>query len=519
MFLGVLLLAFGCTRDSGDGGLPVDDRVLRRGNGGDPGTLDPAQATDVHAFNILVDLYEGLITEAADGDLIPGVAESWHISDDGLVYTFMLRDDARWSDGSRVVASDFVTSLQRAVAPGIAAPYGFLLEPLAGFDAIQSGEAPPEALGVVAATADTLQMTLSKPTAQWLSVLALPVAYPVKSASDGTVLTNGPYKLLERQAHGVVRLEKNGYYWSADTVAIDKVEYHAIVNPVAELDRYRAGELDITHIIPSEHVASLRAERPDEVRIAPFLALYYLAFDLTEPPLDNRSLRAALSIAVDRETLVALTGRGERPAYGVVPPNMSGYDNASHGWQDHTRTERVDKARRFYADAGYGPDRPLELQLAYDVGDIHEKVALAVASMWQDVLGVQVNLEKMEWKLFLDTRDNRPAWQVMRFAWTGDYNSPATFLDIFRSDSLQNLSGYRSERYDELLDEAAGQTVPAASASLMQAAEQHLLEDYPIAPLYFFVSKHLVRPGISGFEDNVLDRHPSRFLDLPDPDL
>jgi len=218
MFLGVLLLAFGCTRDSGDGGLPVDDRVLRRGNGGDPGTLDPAQATDVHSFNILVDLYEGLITEAADGDLIPGVAESWHISDDGLVYTFMLRDDARWSDGSRVVASDFVTSLQRAVAPGIAAPYGFLLEPLAGFDAIQSGEAPPEALGVVAATADTLQMTLSKPTAQWLSVLALPVAYPVKSASDGTVLTNGPYKLLERQAHGVVRLEKNGYY----VILVDK---------------------------------------------------------------------------------------------------------------------------------------------------------------------------------------------------------------------------------------------------------------------------------------------------------
>ena len=515
---GVLLFSLfftvGCAKGPDDGVAENTKTILNRGNGGEPGTLDPALATDIHAFNILVDLYEGLVAEAADGRLIPGVAESWQVSNDGLVYTFKLRNDARWSDGSAVTATDFARSLQRAVAPATASPYSFLLQPLAQFDAIQASELPETALGVVAESDSTLVITLSRPAAHWLSVLTLPVAYPTKLASNQTPLTNGSYVLSQRKFDGVTRLEKNEYYWSADSVAIDEVFYHAVVDPVAEYNMYRTGELDITHIVPSEYVAALRTERPDEIRIAPLLALYYLAFDLTEAPLENRNLRAALSLAIDRQILADIIGRGEQPAYGIVPPGVSLYENFNYDWRDFSAGERVQLAREFYERSGFGQGNPSQLKLTYDVGDIHEKVALAVASMWRDVLGVDVALEKLEWKLMLDTREQRSEWQVMRFAWFGDYNGAETFLEIFKSDNLQNLSRYQSARYDELLDAARDQPDPEISASLMRDAEQHLLEDFPIAPLYFFVSKHLVRPGISGFEDNVLDRHPSRFLDI-----
>ena len=517
-FLGILLcsllVATACETEPDNAAPPTESKVLHRGNGGEPGTLDPILATDIHAFNVLADLYEGLVAEAANGDLIPGVAESWQVSEDGLVYTFTLRNDARWSDGSRVVASDFVESLRRAVSPATASPYSFLLEPLSRFEEIQSNGAAASNLGVVARGDTTLVMTLSRPAAHWLSILALPIAYPTKRADDGIMLTNGAYKLAEHRTDSVIRLEKNAHYWSAESVAIDNVVYHAIVDPLAEYNMYRTGELDITHIVPSEQVAALQLNRPDELRIAPSLALYYLAFDLTEAPLTNRSLRAALSMAIDRQTLVNLIGRGEQPAYGIVPPGVADYENFSYAWNTLSAAERLRIARKHYADAGYGPDRPLQIQLTYDVGDIHEKVALAVAAMWRDALGVDVTLEKMEWKLLLDTRERRSDWQVMRFSWFGDYNSPEAFLEIFESTSLQNLAHYRNPDFDNLLGSARSEPDIKSSAELMRAAEQQLLTDYPIAPLYFFVSKHLVSPGISGFEDNVLDRHPSRFLDI-----
>jgi ABC-type oligopeptide transport system substrate-binding subunit len=518
LVIGICFFAAGCAESPGSGAAEHGNKVLRRGNGGEPGSLDPALASDIHAFGILVDLYEGLVAEAADGSLIPGVANSWQVSDDGLTYTFRLRNDARWSDGAAVDASDFVRSLRRVVAPETASPYAFLLAPLQNFEAIQAGELPGSELGVRAESDQTLVMSLSTPAGHWLSILAMPIAAPTRPNVAGTVVSNGPYRLADRQAGGLIRLERNAHYWSADSVAIDTVEYHPIVDETAELNRYRSGELDITYTIPSEHFAALQADIPAEVRVAPSLALYYIAFDLTEPPLDSRPLRRALSMAIDRQTLVKLIGRGEQPAYGVVPPGVSGHRNASYEWNGVSDDERIRAAREQYALAGFDSENPLQLKLSYDVGDIHERIALAVTSMWRDVLGVQTTVEKMEWKLLLDTRDQRSAWQAMRFAWFGDYNGPMTFLEIFQSGNPQNLARYTGDDFDELLASAAETVDPDAHAQLMHAAEQTLIDDYPIAPLYFFVSKHLVRPGISGFENNVLNRHPTRFLDMADED-
>jgi oligopeptide transport system substrate-binding protein len=263
----------------------------------------------------------------------------------------------------------------------------------------------------------------------------------------------------------------------------------------------------------------LKTDMPDHVRIAPSLALYYLAFDLTEPPLDDRLLRQSLNMSIDREQLVSIIGRGEQAAFGIIPPGVANHDGARFAWHNLPADEREAQAQELYRRAGYSDETPLAIQLTYDAGDIHEKIALTVSAMWRDVLGVDVTIRKMEWQYFLATRENRSEWQVMRFAWSGDYDDASTFTNIFRSSDPQNLSAYANPDYDQLVADASAERNGQRRAATMKAAEAMLLDDYPIAPLYFYVSKHMVIPEITGFESNALDRHPSKFLSkgLTDP--
>jgi len=528
LLFGLLLLVLsGCgeTHQSDVGTTAPDAPVLRRGNGGEPGTLDPLLAEDVHAFNVLRDLYEGLVSEAADGSLVPGVARQWDVSDDGLQYTFQLRDEALWSDGSSVVAGDFVASFRRALSPDSQSPYAFLLHPILNARAVASGEKPVTELGVKALGSKTLQIMLHSPTDYFPGILAMPIAFPLfqGDALDARQFSgpeffvgNGPYVLRERQVGLRIRLEKNPRFREAGAVRVPIVDYLPIEDPDAEYRMYRAGDLDITATIPPAQIASIRSNRPEEARISPSLALYYIALDLSESPMNEAPLRQALSMAIDREVLVDLIGRGEQPAYGVIPDGVSGYEGAHFDWQDESQSERQQRARALYFAAGFGPDKPLSFTLMYDVGDIHETVALTVTAMWRDVLGADVKLDKREWKYFLDTRNNRAEWQAMRFAWFGDYNDASTFLDIFRSDSPQNLSGFRSQEYDGLLDSAARTLESVTRSEFMNEAESHLLNASPIIPLYFFVSKHLVSPRVANYESNILDVHRSQYIELTD---
>lgn len=508
-------------------GAPVIDEAqgpstVRRGNGDDPATLDPALAEDVHTFNVLVDVYEGLLAESADGSLIPGVAESWEISEDGLVYRFQLRAAARWSNGDQVQAPNFVTAFRRVAAPESQSSYGFLLEPIENFASVADGSLSEEMLGVRVIDDQTLEVRLSSPSTHMLAVFAMPIAFPVygdnpisaQFSDADQFIGNGAYVLADRQAGGPILLQRNEHYWDKESVAIEQIEYFPIINAATELNMYKAQELEITGTVPPGSFQSLRDQMPNELRVAPALALYYLAFDLTEAPLDNLKLRQALSMAIDRDELVQIIGRGERAAYSVVPPGVSNYVGPSYGWHDLDSIEREQRAKESYEDAGYDAANPLSVKITYDVGDIHETVALAVTSMWKDVLGVEVELEKKEWQLFLATRDDRPDWQIMRFSWFGDYNDATTFTDIFRSDSEQNLPKYTSERYDALLGQAAMESNLETRMDILTQAENLLINDYPIVPLYFYVSKHMVKPHVAGFEDNVLDRHPSKYLSI-----
>lgn len=480
-------------------------RILR-GNGGEPGSLDPALAEDVHAFNILIDLYEGLVTIDALGNLVPGAAESWTASDDGRTFRFHLRPGLRWSNGDELTAADFVRGLRRVASPATASSYAFLLHDIENFDDVVTGQAPPERLGVSSVSDTVLEIRLASPSQDLLAILAQPVASPAHVSGNASV-GNGAYTLAERQAGSII-LRSNRFYRDADKVQVDEIEYVAIVDPASELNAYRAGDIDITNTIPGELFDNIRKNHPAETYVAPILALYYLAFDLGEPPFDNGALRRALTMAIDRRQLTELIGRGEQPACSIVPPGVDGHENVEYAWCVDDQHDERDAALAAYAESGYSAETPLRLRYIYDAGDpVHERVALAVSAMWQDVLGVQTTVEKRDWMYFLDTRWSRQDWDVMRFAWFGDYNGAHTFLDIFHSTSEQNFAGFRNDAYDDLLED------PRRSST---DAERHLLNEYAIAPLYFFVGKHLVKPYIRGFENNVMDRHPSRYLSIDD---
>lgn len=484
--------------------------TLNRGNGGYPGSFDPLLAEDVQSFRVLGDIYEGLVVADAKGAIAPGVAETWSVSDDGLRWTFKLRSNARWSDGTAVRAQDFVRSFRRLVADGVDSSYEFLLAPIKHFDATNAGDRSVE-LGVKALDSSTLAIELEQPTPYWLSVLSMPIAMPTPEGGDAVY--NGAYVLSEARPNAEVVLERNEDYWDIDAVAIERVVYHSIVNPTTELNQYLAGELQIAVNLPGEEIGALREKHSDELMIAPTLGLYYIAFDFAEPPTNVREVREALSMALDRQQLTTLLGRGEQPAYGVVPNGIPGYDPARAEWQTLSLATRQAHARAVLEATGYSEAEPLALRLVYDSGDIHERIALIVKSMWEEIGAVEVILDKREWQYFLATREHREEWDAMRFAWVGDYNDPTTFLDLFASGSAQNLPGYSSSTYDELLSTAA-QLSGSERAQILREAENTLLQDSPVAPLYFFVSKHLVDSRVGGFQDNATDRHLSKYLTL-----
>lgn len=525
LLLAVLAVAAGCGGPATDPGLAGAGTELRRGNGGDPGSLDPVLAEDLHAYNVIADLYEGLLTAKADGGIAPGVASSWEVSPDGLTWRFTLRPQAIWSNGERVTAHHFVHGLRAGVNPASRSPNAFLLSPLANADAILRGERPPESLGVFAQGDGQLVLKLERP-AGWLpTVLTMAIAMPrlpdVHDVADSysvpaKFVGNGPYRLAAWRPGGDILLERNPQFHASDTVAIETVRYLPLVDPAAEYNQYRAGDLDVTATVPPSQFESVTVERPCELQSSPGLGLYYLAFDVTEPPLDDPRLREALSLAIDRERLVALLGRGEIAAHGLVPPSVAPDAPSAYDWRTLDRESRERRARAALAGSRSAGSPP-HIELTYDAGDVHRQVALAVRAMWQEVLGVDATLRQLEWKAFLDLRADRGSWQVMRFVWVGDYDDASSFTDLFASGGENNLPGYANPRYDGLLRQAANAAEPAVRASRLAEAERTLLADYPIAPLYFMTNKHLVAPRVAGFLPNPLDRHPSRYLRLRDP--
>lgn len=493
----------------------VQADTLRRGLGPEPDSLHIHRAQGLAAVNLLHDLREGLVTFDVHGEPTPGVASSWETFEAGLRYRFTLRPDARWSDGSAVTAEDFVRAWTLALSPATAAVNAALLKDVLNAEAVLKGELAPGELGIKALDPQLLEIRLARPVPWLTELLAHPVSYPLPR-NEGDDLRNAPvngaYQIEEWLPRSVIRLKANPYYHSADDVYFQQVEYFPIEEASTELSKYRAGELDITETIPAGRFDWLRANLSADLRISPYLGSFWLGLNMQDPVLrSSTELRHALALAIDRATLVRVVlGAGELPAFGVVPPGMADYTPQSMRLSDATQAQREAEAKDLLKAADLGSDLPL-LQLRYNTSGVHRRVAIAVAAMWKQVLGLNTELINEEWKVFVNNRRLGIVTQVFRGGWIADYADPTSFLEQFEQDSELNVTFSNDPEFDRLMAGASLMTGPDRMRELEQA-ESRLLEFLPVIPLYHYVSRHLVKPGLGAYADNIRDIHLSRYL-------
>lgn len=519
--LAALAAVAGC---GGEHEKPESTGTLQRGLAADAETLDPQKGRSTQAADIQRDIGEGLFTYALGSVPEPAAVERWEMSGDGLTYTFYLREGLRWSNGDAVTAEHFVAGMRRLVDPATAAFYAEMLIDVENAEGIISGDIPVSMLGVEATDDRTLVMRLVRPTPYLVGILAHPSTFPVHTPSlaehgeqfarPGKYVSNGAYVLDAWIPGSLISLKRNEHYWNNAATAIDAVNYHVLVQDTAELNRYRAGELHVTSTVPSDSFAQVREEFGDQLRVAPFLAIYYLGYNLTKPPFkDNPALRQALAMAIDREELTGkVTARGETPAYSWVPPGIAGYEPVRMGFAALGKEEREQLARRLYKEAGYGEDNPLEVELRYNTSDTHRRIVVAVQSMWREVLGFEATLVNEEFQVLLANMRDAEVTQVFRSSWVGDYIDPNTFLAVLRGNNPQNMPRYQSAEYDDFMARAGAQVDPAQRKLYLEEAERVMLGDYPVIPLYFYVTRNLVHPDIEGWGDNPLDYHYSQRL-------
>lgn len=485
---------------------------LHRGVGPEPDALDIHLAQSISAFNVLRDLNEGLLTFDAKGQLIAGVAKHWTVDITGRLWTFELDPNAKWSDGTAIEASDFVAGWQRAIDPMTGSPTAGMLEPINNATAIRMGQARLDALGVEAIDSQTLLVTLNEPT-PWFEEL---LTHPAMAPWSGEVPRySGAYRLVQRLPGAHMRLEKNDHYRQADKVAIETVYWHVIEEPNVELSRFRADQLHITETIPPGRVEWLREEVGDALRISPYLGTFFLAYNVARAPFEDQpELRKALSLVIDRALLTRqVLGAGEEPAYALVPPSLPGWQAGRPAWADDSMAQRIEKAKTLYEAAGYNEDKPLVVELRFNTSLNHRRMAAAVGAMWKEHLGVQARLVNEEWKVFVANRRQGRITQVVRGGWIGDWQDPANFLQLFVSDSPLNYTFWSDPSFDVLMARSASQAGQERMATLKNA-ETHLLDQHVIIPLHYYVSRHLVKPEVIGFEDNLMDVHLTRWLAL-----
>ena len=490
--------------------------TLHRGLGPEPDSLDIHQAQGLPAIQILRETREGLTSFDAAGNIIPGVAASWQVLDDGRTYRFELRDNARWSNGDAVTPEDFVRAWRRAFSPATLARTASLLAPVVNAQEVLEGAAEPATVGIKALSATSLEIKLDMAAPWFLEILAHPVSFPLHADDmDKPVQApvNGAFMIDSVTPHAMIRLKKNPNFHAADSVALDIVEYLPIEDPTSELSRFRAGELDVTETIPAGRHDWLRTYMADELNVSPYIGSFWLGLNLgREPFVDNIKLRRALSLAVDRTIIARLVvGAGELPAWSIVPPGIDGYSPQAFAGSELDKEARHQEAKRLYKEAGYGDNKSLLVELRYNTSTQHRKIALAVSSMWRQVLGVDSELVNEEWKVFVNNRRQGVLTQVFRGGWIADYADPTSFLDLFRSGNELNTTFYKNEVFDRLMDQAAVMQ-GAERMQRLQRAEVQLMKDMPVIPLYFYVSRHLLRPTVSGFEPNVRDIHLSRYM-------
>jgi len=523
---GFFLVSAGCVKRESPVQAGNREQVLHLNVSYEVTELDPHLVTGLAETRVLSALFEGLVgPDPVDSHPIPAVAESWEISPDGLKYTFHLRASARWSDGSPVTAQDFIASWRRALTPSLAADYANLLYVIQGAEAFNKGAAAFEQVGLAALDARTLRVTLDHPTPYFLSLLTNMVWFPVplrviekngpadQRGNPWTrperIVSNGPFNLTAWKQNQFIIVEKSKTYWDAAQVRLNAIHFYPIDSLDVEERAFRTGQLHLTGSVPAAKIETYRRDAPQLLRIDPFLDTYFYRFNLRRAPFGDVRIRRALALAVDRAAIVNKVLHGlYLPATGLTPPNTAGYTfTASPGLPTD-----FDAARRLLADAGYPGGKGLPVvEILYNNNENHRLIAEAIQEMWRRELGVEARLASQELKITFTARSTGD-FQILRSDWVGDYNDPATFLEIFRSDSGNNYTGWASPEYDSLLFAAARTLDPAARFALFQKAEALLLEAAPIIPIFYYTHVFLAQPSVKGWHPTLLDVHPFKYV-------
>ncbi|EBA10778.1 peptide ABC transporter substrate-binding protein [Roseobacter sp. CCS2] len=473
-------------------------------------SIDPGLVEDVDGADVVRDLFEGLYNQDAAGNLIPGVALSHEMSEDGLVYTFTLRDNAKWSNGDPVTAGDFVYAWQRAASPELASPYSWYMDLMSieNGGAVIAGDMDPSELGVTAVDDVTLEVRLTQPLPYFPQMVTHGTTFPVHQATieehgsdwvlPENMVSNGAYVLSEFVPQERLVRTRNPMYWDNENTILETVTKLVITDENVALTRYLAGELDRTDI-PAGQFPRLSAEFPDQANSVPQACSYYYMFNLRDgapEELQDPNVRKALSLAVDRDVIAEnVLAAGQKPAYTFTHWATAGFETPDIPMATMTQAERNEMAQELLTEAGYGSDNPLSIDLVYNTDDSHRSVAIAISQMWKQTLGVETTLANQEWQTFLEARGNGD-FDVARGGWCADYNEASTFLDLMQSESGYNDSKYNNPEVDALLAEAKTSDNPQAN---YDRVEEFIAQDTPIIPIYHYAADYMYATDLEGW--------------------
>lgn len=494
------------------------EQVLHWGNGTEPQELDPHIVTGMPEHYIIIALLEGLVLkDPATLEPIPGVAERWELSADGLVYTFHLRADARWSNGDPVTANDFAWSWQRALTPSLGNSYAYMYFSIHNAEAFATGKlADFEKVGVEVLDDRTLRVTLDHATPYFLQLLDHYSMFPVHRPTleqygdpfqrgstwtrAGHFVGNGPFVLDQWELNKVVVVKRSPTYWDAASVRLNAIHYYPVENVSTEERMFRAGQLHITGSIPPDKIEVYRKEAPELLRVEPYLGNYFYRLNTQLPQLADPRVRRALAMSIDREQIVEhVTQGGQQPAYAFTPPDTLGY-TAPPGF-----AHDPEAARRLLAEAGYPDGQGFPpTELLYNTSESHRKLAVAIQQMWKRELNIEIALNNQDWKVYLDSVDNGH-YQIARAGWIGDYVDPNSFLDMWVTDGGNNRTGWGDPEYDRLVLQCAPAALDRAERyQCFQKAEALLMAAMPVIPVFYSTRNYLRQPSVRGLPANLL---------------
>lgn len=517
--VGLAIPMAGCTKSANS-----NRQVLNIGNGAEPKDLDPHTTTGVPEHHIQQNIFEPLVSkDPRTLDPVPGVATKWEISKDGKKITFHLRKEARWSNGDPVTAEDFVYSWTRLLKPETAAEYAYQGHYIVNGKEFTEGKLKDASkLGIKAIDAHTLEVTLVNPTPFFLGLLYHHSLYPVHKATIekfGTkwtrpenMVTNGAFKLAKWEMNKVITIVPNPHYWDRQSVKLEEANYYPVENLDTEEKMFRSNTLHVTNEVPLEKLPHWQGDKTGVFQNHAYLGTYFYWFNVKKAPLDNKLVRKALSLAIDRQQLVTFVTKGNQMAGTMfVPPGTAGYQPIERMPKD---LSRVAEAKKLLEQAGYGAKKKLpKLEILYNTHEGHKKIAQAIQQMWKTNLGIDVELVNQEWKVYLDSMQ-QGNFQVGRQGWIGDYNDPNTFLDMLMSDNGNNRAGYKNPAYDALMVKASKETNAAKRFALFNQAEDMILDDSPLMPIYIYTRNYLKQNNVQGWFNNIEDIHPLKYVSL-----